>query len=141
MSNRRTILLVLSLLGFVVMFSGMNALAATPSFTIAASNVTMSATGSSSVTFTLTSVDGYSGTINVICDPTNEPVGATLPLCGQPSPIADPDVLTLDADGTVQGSFPLLTTSPRRAPDRVRSGSIAHAGDLHRSSHLPARCL
>jgi hypothetical protein len=112
MPNRRKILLVLSVFAFFVTLSGMNALAATPSFTITASNVTMSAAGFNSVTFTLTSVDGYSGTINVICDPTKEPVGATLPLCGQPSPIADPDVLTLAADGTVQGSFPLLTTFP-----------------------------
>jgi hypothetical protein len=113
MSNRRPIFTVISLLVFVAIFSGLNALAATPTFSITASNVTMSAAGSNSVNFALISADGYSGTINVICDPTNEPVGATLPPCGEPSPIADPVVLTLTANGTVSGTFYLLTTFPQ----------------------------
>ena len=138
---QRCRLLVLGILTtFIVVFFSSSALAATPGFTITAANVTMSATGSNLVTFTLTSVDGYSGTIEVICDPnaTNAPVGATLPPCGQPSPIADPEVYTLAANGTVQGSFPLITTFPPCSPcpvklDRPRRGfasGLALAGAL-----------
>jgi hypothetical protein len=112
MNKRRLMFLVAALLAIGLGLAGKRAQAATPSFTVSASNVTMSAAGPNSATFTLTSVDGYSGTIDVICDPANESVGATLPLCGQPSPIADPQVYTLAANGTVQGSFPLLTTYP-----------------------------
>ena len=112
MTKHRTVALFAGLLA-VTLGAGKGALAATPSFTISAGNVTMSATGSSSVTFTLTSVDGYSGTIDVICDPANIPVGRTLPLCGQPAVgPADPAAYTLGANGTVQGSFPLLATFP-----------------------------
>jgi hypothetical protein len=112
MNKRRVTVLLAALLAASIGLPGERALAATPSFTISASNVTMSATGSNVVTFTLTSVDGYSGTMDVICDPTTGPVGSTLPLCGQPSASADPQVYTLAANGTVQGSFPLLSTFP-----------------------------
>jgi len=112
MIERRAVLSFAALLAASFSLAGKDARAATPSFTLSAGNVTMSAAGPNSLTFTLTSVGGYSGTIDVVCDPTNTPAGATLPLCGQPSPIADPEVFTLAADGTVQGSLPLLTTYP-----------------------------
>jgi hypothetical protein len=112
MNERRRLFTFAAVLTLGLGLAGGRAVAATPSFAISAGNVTMSAAGSSVVSFTLTSVDGFSGTVDVICDPTNAPAGASLPLCGQPSPVADPQVLKLEANGTAQGSFPLLATYP-----------------------------
>ena len=139
MNERRKLLTFVAILTIGLGLAGGRAVAATPSFAIAASNVTMSATGSSVVTFTLTSVDGYSGSVNVICNPTNAPAGASLPLCGQSSAIADPQAYKLEANGKVQGSFPLLATFPSCSNpcpvrlDRPRRGSssvLALAGAL-----------
>jgi hypothetical protein len=112
MNERRKLLTFAAILSISFGLASGRAYAATPSFSISASNVTMSATGSSVVSFTLTSVDGFSGKVDVICDPTNAPAGASLPLCGQPSPVADPQIYTVPANGTVQGSFPLLAAFP-----------------------------
>ena len=86
-------------------FSGLHALAATPSFTITASNVTMPSSGFGTMPFTLTSVNGYTGSIYVTCSPTNPPMGAKLPSCGSPVARAYP----LTANATVEGS---VTLSP-----------------------------
>jgi hypothetical protein len=112
MKERRVLLLFAALLAIALALAVEPALAATPSFTLSAGNVTMSATAASSVTFTLTSVNGFSGLIEVGCDPTNQPAGATLPLCGPSGAVAHPAIYTLTANGTVQGSFPLLSTFP-----------------------------
>jgi hypothetical protein len=139
MNERRGILTFAAILMISLGLAGGRAFAATPSFAISAGNVTMSAAGSSVVTFTLTSVDGYSGSVNVICNPVNAPAGASLPLCGQPSVVADPKVYTLAANATVQGSFPLLASFPScsgNCPvklDRPRRGlpsGLALAGAL-----------
>lgn len=61
------------------------ALAATPDFTITATNVVMTShdsSGTGSTTFTLTSVNGYTGSVQVTCDPPTPPEGATIPYCG-----------------------------------------------------------
>jgi hypothetical protein len=113
MRERRVLFLVAPLLAIALPLAAKSALAATPSFTVSAGNVTMSATAASSVTFTLTSVNGFSDLIEVGCDPTNQPAGATLPLCGPSGgAVAHPAIYTLTANGTVQGSFPLLSTFP-----------------------------
>ena len=85
MQAHRTFLLVASLLAFLVVFSGTNALAATPDFTIAATNVTMSSSGSSGIgftSFTLASVNGYAGTVAIGCLSPSPPAGVKVPYCG-----------------------------------------------------------
>jgi hypothetical protein len=60
-------------------------LAATPEFTVTATDVTMSSSNSSgtgSSSFTLTSVNNYTGTVQVLCEPPTPPAGTKIPYCG-----------------------------------------------------------
>jgi hypothetical protein len=110
MNRRRAFLRFAVLLAIGLGIAGKSAIAASPGFTITAGNVTMSADGSSSVTWTVTSVDGYSGTLQVACNPVNVPAGARLPICGGgggPVP-----TYPLSANGVIQESFPLLAQPP-----------------------------
>jgi hypothetical protein len=107
MTERRILLRFAELLAIISGFVSMQVLAATPSFTISASNATMPVSGSGSVAWTVASVNGYSGTFSVICSATNPPAGAILPICGG-SPIAQ--VYTLAANGVTQGTIPLSAT-------------------------------
>jgi hypothetical protein len=78
-------LLAGSLLTCGVLISASPALAATPAFTITATSVTMSSSAADGVglnTFTLTSVNGYTGTMEVHCEPPTPPPGAKIPYCG-----------------------------------------------------------
>lgn len=56
--------------------------AAAPNFSISATSVTMPSSGSGSIPFTLTSVNGYVGSIVVQCSDVNAPTGAKIPYCG-----------------------------------------------------------
>ncbi len=80
---------------------------ARPIFTISATNAIMSSSGpngTGSSTFTLTSEDGYSGTIGITCYPTSEPAGAKLPYCGGSAMIGH----TLTPNAMVTGSLPFF---------------------------------
>src|ERR1700746_744150 len=80
--------------------------APTPSFTIAARNVTMPSGGSfASSPFTLASVNGYSGQVLVSCGYSGGNMGAKVPTCG----IYTNPNFSLGANQTVKGS---LTLSP-----------------------------
>ncbi len=74
------------LFGFTLIFSlgysSAPALAATPGFSIAAANATVSASGTGSAKFALNSLNGYTGLVSVTCDAQNPPPGARLPYCG-----------------------------------------------------------
>lgn len=88
---------------------GFPALAATPGFTLAATNVTMSSSGSGgqgSSSFTLTSVDGYSGSIRISCTAPIPPAGVKVPLCDTGGAVAPP-TYTLSANQVVTGTIPL----------------------------------
>ena len=52
-----------------------------PSFTLVASNTTTSASGSGSIPYTLTSINGYSGTLVLGCSAVNAPAAARVPVC------------------------------------------------------------
>jgi hypothetical protein len=68
--------------GFV--FAGSPAPAATPSFTVTATNVTMSSsdsTGIGSSSFTLTSIGGYTGTLQMGCNIPTPKIGVSVPSC------------------------------------------------------------
>jgi len=116
MQRRRMSLLVASLLAFTVTFLGTNALAATPSFTITATDVTMSSNGSDGVgtsTTTLTSVNGYSGSVRVACNYPTLQAGVKAPYCG--GAVAVPPV-ALNANQVVTGSIGFYTCSGMTCP-------------------------
>jgi hypothetical protein len=113
------------LLGFLLAFSfvvfGSPALAATPSFTITGTNVTMSSStssGAGSSSFTLTSVNGYTGTVSVRCAPPllspPPPGGLKVPYCGNGGlgagaiPVQPP--ITLTANEVVMGTIPFFNS-------------------------------
>lgn len=107
--------------------------AATPSFNISATSVTMSSSGSSgtgSSTFKLTSVNGYSGTVGITCYPSSEPAGAKLPYCGGSAMVGH----SLTANAQVTGSLPFFNVpvpEPVSMPlHRSRTAGLALAGAL-----------
>jgi hypothetical protein len=125
----------------VVVFSCSPVLAATPSFSVAATNVTMSsnaASGTGSTSITLTSVNGYAGTVGFICSPPTTAGGVNLPVCNFGGPAY---VLfeTLTANQTATGTIafrnspppcnPCPVNMPRRGGHRLPS-SLALAGAL-----------
>jgi hypothetical protein len=114
MPNRRTILLIVSLLAIVVVSSVPSALADTPSFTITATPVTKSSTTSSgqgSTTFTLSSVNGYAGTVDIYCGAQTLPAGVNVPICnfGGPAVVV---IEALTANQVVTGSILFLNVHP-----------------------------
>ncbi|MGO9322937.1 MAG: hypothetical protein ACLP07_00115 [Terracidiphilus sp.] len=145
MKDFRTSLFNPALVAFLVVLSIPNAFAAapSPSFTITATNVTMSstfATGSGSASFTLTSVNGYAGTVGVNCANLNLPGGVNTPICDFGGP-AFPASYTLAANQVVtdnilfQNSNPPCTNGvcPVSLPRRSHHGlpqSLALAGAL-----------
>ncbi|MGA7343891.1 MAG: hypothetical protein WBE72_07695 [Terracidiphilus sp.] len=143
MHRYRPLVLFSSLLTFTLAFSAARAPAATPAFTITATNVTLSSSTSSGVgssSFTLTSVNGYTGSVFVGCDPPTPPAGVKLPYCGSGSsgtgavPIQPP--ITLTADEVVTGTIPFYNSrlpapfSALHRRDRGMAPSLALAGAL-----------
>jgi len=131
---------LLVLFGFLLMssfvVSGSPAVPAKPDFVITATDVTMTSAGSSgtgSTAFTLTSLDGYTGTVQVTCDPPTPQSGVKVPYCG--GPIASPTYkLTANQvmTGTVSlytSAVPALVSLPGRRGHRLAQG-LALAGLL-----------
>ncbi|MGB8029355.1 MAG: hypothetical protein WCF30_06780 [Terracidiphilus sp.] len=105
--------LLAALLAVSLFLTGLTASAATPGFTITATNATLSSStssGAGSSSFTLTSVNGYTGQVRVDCQPPTPPAGAKLPYCGPgvPSDAAIPaqPPITLTANESVTGNIP-----------------------------------
>lgn len=132
MRPRRALVLFGSILGIIYGFVGGQALAATPGFTITASNATMPSSGNGSIAWTLTSVDGFAGSVEVGCVPTNPPPSAIVPNCSYGGPAPSP--YTLTANGTVTGTVPLIaSTPPCSGPCPVkllRPGRGRHGGGI-----------
>jgi hypothetical protein len=133
--NRKSVVSFAIVIALSLGVFGARAPAATPSFTITATNVTMTSSGSKgtgSSTFTLTSVNGYTGTVGVTCYPTTEPAGAKLPYCGGSLEIAH----RLTANAVVTGALPFFNVAvpePVTMPvHRSHTGSagLALAGAL-----------
>jgi hypothetical protein len=128
---------------FLATISGLgsgHAQGATPGLTISASNATMPISGTGAIPFTLTSVNGFAGTVNVSCGPANPPTGSILPQCNYTgSPIATLPY-TLTANGTVTGSLNLVAYVPPcsspcpvkllRRPHHRGAVNVALAGGL-----------
>lgn len=68
-------------------------------------------TGSATSTFTLTSVNGYAGTIDIGCEPPTPPTGVKVPFCDLSVGPARPPY-TLTANLVVTGIIPLVNASP-----------------------------
>jgi hypothetical protein len=123
----------LFLLSLCIGFSGTLGLAATPGFSIAATNVTLTASGTGSTAFTLTSLNGYTGIVAVTCDVANPPPGAKLPYCGGGPALA----YTLTANEAVNGSMdfytqavPAVTARLALRPGLGQAASLALAGAM-----------
>jgi hypothetical protein len=98
----RKFAIVLASLAFV---PGASAAAVPPSFTIAATNITMPGHGNAgSSPFTLTSVGGYAGQVRVECSYSGAVMGARVPTCG----IFVNPVSTLASNKTATGSLTLV---------------------------------
>jgi hypothetical protein len=136
MQRYRLLVVLIILATFTVVFSAPPALAATPAFTITATDVTMSSSGSSgsgSTTFTLTSINGYAGTVGLNCSPATLPAGVKVPICGGGGPAL---TYSLTANQVVTGIIGLINScSPClvRLPHRRSRGltpGLALAGAL-----------
>jgi hypothetical protein len=111
--QRRSLLVLFG--SFLATISGLgsgHAQSATPRFTISASNATMPASGTSTIPFTLTSVNGFAGMVVVSCGPANPPTGSILPQCNYTGggPAAPP--YTLTANETITKSLNLVAYIP-----------------------------
>ena len=88
-----------------LIFGGNAVIAATPSFNITATNVTIPGGGNpASSPFTLTSIGGYSGQVTVDCAYSGGVMGAKVPSCG----IYINPLHNLGANQTVTGSLTLF---------------------------------
>jgi hypothetical protein len=112
MRARSLLLLFGSFLAIIAALGSGQAQSATPSFTISASNAAMPASGTGAIPFTLTSVNGFSGSVGVGCGPVNPPTGSVLPQCNYTGGAVAPPPYTLAANGTVTGSLNLVANIP-----------------------------
>lgn len=86
---------------------------AAPTFTIATSNTTVSTIGTGSIAYTLTSVNGYIGTVKVTCQAPNVAAGISIPYCVPPAATQTdpyPTTFNLTANQIITGSFALNST-------------------------------
>jgi hypothetical protein len=139
MNRSRTFLRFAIQFAMICGFARMQAPAAAQSFTVSASNATLPANGSGTVAFSVTSVNGFSGNVQISCGPTSIPAGARLPFCG--GNVA-PMIYAVPANAAVTGNLalfgsPLPCSNPcpvrlDRAPaDRKGAGGgLALAGAL-----------
>ena len=115
--KRRWLLLFVGMLAFGSVLDTLPAHAATRSFTISATNVTLPSNGDGSIPFVLTSVDGYVGTVAVSCPEVNAPAGARIPYCGGGPVFA----FSLTAEERVTGN---LTLTPYGVPVPLAAGGL-----------------
>ncbi len=98
--------------------------AGTPEFTLTAADTTVSLGGTGSSTFTLTSLNGYTGTVVIVCHPTSPPADSKLPYCGGGLLLME----QLVGGETVKGFLPLTglpVPIPASMPHPRRHGSGA----------------
>lgn len=109
-------------LGSTALATGLTA--PTPTFTISASNVTMPSNGMVAIPFTLTSVNGFVGSITVDCSKGIVPGSLNLgPYCGGGGPVV---AFPLTANGTATGNIEIVAIQPTIEP------AVKAAGFLNR---------
>jgi hypothetical protein len=84
--RNRALSYLISLLAVTCGSIGAQAQVASPSFTLTARNTAMPSSGFGFIPFTLTAVNGYTGSVLVACEPPSPPAGANIPTCGAPEP-------------------------------------------------------
>jgi len=84
-----------------------------PIFTISASNVTMPASGMVALPFTLTSSDGFVGSVGILCVGPTVAAGVRAPYCEDYGPA---HAYTLTANGTTPGSYEIVAIPPKLVP-------------------------
>jgi len=112
---KKTTALTSLLLLLTLSFSAATAQPVAPSFTISAPNIIMPSSGSGTVNFTLTSVNGFSGTVVVLSKPPTVNANVLLPY-------VDDDVLhgyALTANAGTTGNFDILATQPPVQPAKL----------------------
>ena len=110
MQRNKALTCLASLLTLALGSGSAQALTATPSFTISAANFTMPSSGNGSIPFTLTSVNGYTGTVNVTGTLPNTPAGIRVPNLDLGGPVSPGFVLT--ANATVAGVIGITASAP-----------------------------
>jgi hypothetical protein len=87
----------------------------TPSFTLSASNITMPSSGTTSIPFTLISVNGFAGSLALGVTPPTPPAGVKLPYLEIGGPA---QLYPLTANGTLTSSIGVLSAIPVPVPVR-----------------------
>lgn len=116
MTRNKALTCLLVLPAFASGFCSAQPPAATPSFTISASNITMPSSGTSSIPFTLTSVNGFAGSIAIGVTPPNPPAGTRLPYLEIGGPVMS---YPLTANATVTGTIGTLSAIPVPLPVKL----------------------
>ena len=109
---RNKVFFLLTLLILACDLLGTQALAS-QSFTISASNTTLSSNGSGSIPYTLTSINGFEGTVYVACTAPIPPNGGKVPYCDLGGPV---NAVVLTANKKATGSITLATSEPSPVP-------------------------
>jgi hypothetical protein len=94
-----------------------------PSFTISASNVTMPSSGTVTIPFMLTSVNGFAGMVAVNCTAPTVPAGVKAPYCYDGGPVR---AYTLTADGTTTGGMEIVASKPSVVPETTGLNHLNH---------------
>jgi len=97
--------------------------AAAPGFTVTASNVSVTDTGSGSSSYTVTSVNGFSGQVGVSCLPPEIDGSLVLPNCNEAE-----QIVTLKANGSASGEIQF--TPPPTVTARNQNGPLHPAGPM-----------
>jgi hypothetical protein len=113
MKRHTTLLCLASLLTLTIGAATAQPPAPAPSFTISAPNITMPSSGTATVNFTLTSVDGFTGTVAVNCAAPTVSANVILPYIDLGGPL---HAYTVTANAATTGNFNLLATPPLAVP-------------------------
>ena len=119
-NNALSCLVVLSVLVTRACVAG--AATPVPSFTITASNVTMPSSGEVSIPFTLTSVNGFVGSVGILCsEPTVAGSKHEGPYCENYGAVQS---YSLSVNGTATGGYKIVAIKPPLVP----AAGLRHSG-------------
>ena len=126
------------LISLALLAAGDAAAAPSPGFTITASNVSVSDTGSGSSSYTVTSVDGFTGKVGVSCFQPEINGALAIPNCDVPE-----QFLTIPANGSASGTMPFTppsnVTAKNHGGERQRPAGPLAAGTLMLAGFAAAR--
>ena len=120
MTRFRVFILLLAAVFIIPCVAGAQA---APSFTLGVTNITLPLSGIGSIPYTLTSVNGFTGTIFIGCTAPTEPAGVRVPICEGGGPAVG---LVLNANAALQENYGLLASAP--VPTPVKYNIPKHGG-------------